>query len=393
MRGHRRRPFERWPVRAATETKGVVKAAKDREAHRHGRHRCRAGRHLAAPDRRAGLSAARPFVVGTLPEVLEKEPNDDPTQAQALTGSAVVNGKLEKPGDVDGFAITLTKGQTLVASMTANRMLGSPMDAHLQVVSPAGFVLDESNDYHGLDPQVVATAPAERAPRADVRVPATPTAASASLGRHLRLSPHPDDGPSPMSVATRRYPISRGAWNGGWNLSEAARSLPMRDEPDRDTVPLWHPDLANTVTVRRAARHCRGARADGPDRPQRSRCRYFQRIDSPGDVDVYEFPAKKGQAATFRLGRRAGFPLTACCGFTDAAGKVLAKADDTGPNRDPELSSPRRRTPHIASGARPARPRGPRYAYRLRVPSRADFDITVANDSFVVAPASRWTWR
>ncbi|MBO0700030.1 MAG: hypothetical protein J2P46_16650, partial [Zavarzinella sp.] len=39
-----------------------------------------------------GASFLRPFVVGTLPEVIEKEPNDEPAKAQAVAAPAVVNG-------------------------------------------------------------------------------------------------------------------------------------------------------------------------------------------------------------------------------------------------------------------------------------------------------------
>ena len=52
----------------------------------------------------------------------------------------------------------MKKGQTLVASLEANRTLRSPMDAMLQIVSADGFVLDENNDFHGLDPQIAFTA-------------------------------------------------------------------------------------------------------------------------------------------------------------------------------------------------------------------------------------------
>jgi len=57
-----------------------------------------------------GASGLRPFIVGTLPEVLEKEPNDDYRKAQPLEQSCVVNGRLEKPGDVDCFSIKLDEG-------------------------------------------------------------------------------------------------------------------------------------------------------------------------------------------------------------------------------------------------------------------------------------------
>ena len=67
-----------------------------------------------------GASALRRFVVGTLPEVNEQEPNDDYRKPHALaTANVTVNGRLAKAGDVDCFGLKLRKGQTLVASVEA----------------------------------------------------------------------------------------------------------------------------------------------------------------------------------------------------------------------------------------------------------------------------------
>src|SRR5262249_4814237 len=109
-----------------------------------------------------GGSNLRPFFVGMIPEIAEKEPNDDFKKAQAIEVPAVtVNGRLGEPGDVDCVAMQVKKGETLVASVEANQPARSPMDAILQVVSVDGFVLDENHDYHGLDPQLAFTAPKE----------------------------------------------------------------------------------------------------------------------------------------------------------------------------------------------------------------------------------------
>src|SRR5258708_3962448 len=64
-----------------------------------------------------GASAPQAFIVGTIPEVLEQEPNNEPRSPQPLAAPAVVvNGRLAPAGDVDGFAVNLARGQTLVAS-------------------------------------------------------------------------------------------------------------------------------------------------------------------------------------------------------------------------------------------------------------------------------------
>ena len=107
-----------------------------------------------------GASSLRPFIVGTLPEIAEVEPNDDPQHPQAIgQASTVVNGRLSRPGDVDGYSVRLDRGQTLVADVEANRHLGSPMDAVLQVVSAEGFVLAQNDDAVGRDPRIIFEAP------------------------------------------------------------------------------------------------------------------------------------------------------------------------------------------------------------------------------------------
>lgn len=102
-----------------------------------------------------GPGNARPFIVGALPEVAAREPDNEPASALLVKHPAVVNGKLERNGDVDCFSVELKAGQTLAASLLAHQVLTSPMDALLQVVSPSGIVLAQNNDAGSLDPEII----------------------------------------------------------------------------------------------------------------------------------------------------------------------------------------------------------------------------------------------
>jgi hypothetical protein len=78
-----------------------------------------------------GASAAVPFLIGQLPEVAEQEPNNTTGNAQAIADpNLTINGVLAA-ADVDGFAVPLQEGQTLVAALDAHTRLGSPLDAIL----------------------------------------------------------------------------------------------------------------------------------------------------------------------------------------------------------------------------------------------------------------------
>ena len=151
--------FDHWPARAWIDGRGVeIRAEKEKgkltpcRSQPMPRPAC-AG---SGSTTRTGRAALRPFVIGTLPEVVEVEPNDEPRAPQRLgLCSATVNGRLARAGDVDGFAVNLTRGQTLVADIEAARHLGSPMDAVLQVASSDGFVLAQNDDDIGRDPRII----------------------------------------------------------------------------------------------------------------------------------------------------------------------------------------------------------------------------------------------
>jgi hypothetical protein len=395
--------FDPWPVQAWVEGNGLeVKPAKDK------------GKLLvtvapeAAPGtywirlyNDEGATSPRPFLVGTLAETLEREPNDAPKKPQALDSSEVtVNGRLERTGDVDGFAVKLRKGQTLVASLEANRLLGSPMDAILQVTSADGFVLDQNHDHHGLDPQLVFVAPADATyVIRTFAFPATPDSGIRFAGGELyvyRLTLTTGgfiDHPYPLAVS-RADPGTVELF--GWNIPETAKKLGVASDPGTDTVTVSHPHWANTADVRLEP-HATVVEIEPNDRPPSSPLALpvtvTGRIDPPRDVDSYPFDAKKGQKLSFRVeARLLGSPLDPVLRLTDAAGKTLAQADDTGPartaTRDPELAftvpadgSYRLEVRDLHSDG------GPRYVYRLRaVPTEPDYDLAVAADRFVLTP-------
>jgi hypothetical protein len=84
---------------------------------------------------------ARPAIaLGRHPETRERENNDTLTTAQPLAAPVTVNGRIAAAGagaDADYFKITMAKGQTLVAQVTAQR-LGSALDSLLEVLDARG---------------------------------------------------------------------------------------------------------------------------------------------------------------------------------------------------------------------------------------------------------------
>jgi Bacterial pre-peptidase C-terminal domain len=67
-----------------------------------------------------GASNPRVFVVGDLPEVAEKEPNNDAPEAMKIALNTTVNGTIASPTDVDLFLVPAKKGQRVVAACIAD---------------------------------------------------------------------------------------------------------------------------------------------------------------------------------------------------------------------------------------------------------------------------------
>jgi hypothetical protein len=388
--------FERWPVQAWVSGRGVdVKATTDK-----GKLTVIVaadavpGTYFLRLFDDQGASSLRPFLVGTLPEVREREPNDDPKSPQRLDGSCVINGKLEKAGDVDGFAIDCRQGQTLVAALEANATLGSPMDAVLQIVSPDGFVLAQDNDTHGLDPFLAFPVPKDGTyvVRA-FAFPATPDSGIRFAGGDAFIYR--------LTVTTAGYadyvwPLAVPRFKPGtvevigWNLPEAAKQLRVRPRVNSDTATLAHRDLANPFQVRVEPHACFVKPVGDEPFALAVPGSVTSRLDRPNAIDTYTFSATKGQALAIRVEAESlGLPLVAALRVTDDSGKELAKADPPGFGKDPELTfTPPQDGTYRLTVRDIFDHGGPRCAYRLRLTRpEPDFALALKAERFNIEPA------
>jgi hypothetical protein len=99
--------------------------------------------------------------VDDLPEYLEAEPNDTLAQAQKITLPAVVNGRIDRPGDIDHWSFSLRKGESLALALRA-RLLGSSLQGVIELCDGAGKQLARAEaSGNQLDPTLAFTAPAD----------------------------------------------------------------------------------------------------------------------------------------------------------------------------------------------------------------------------------------
>lgn len=338
-----------------------------------------------------GATGLHAFVVGTIPEAIEAEPNNAPKEAQELAAlPIVVNGRLEKRGDVDTFSVALTKGQALLAALDAQR-LGAPMDGVIQVVSPDGFVLDQVDDAPGLDPRLPFTAPEDG--RYLIRIfafPSTPDSTIAFAGGDafryrltLTTSGYFDQA-YPLAVGPERAGFVAAV---GWNLPPEAGTLRVEPSDRRGFLRAWHPQLAGVAEVPECPLPC-WTEEDAPNPVPFPAC-ISGRIEAPKDEDIYRFALTKGQAVRFQVEARGlGSPLDPVLAVRDEGGKVLAEEDDRRDDRDPSLAFTPPADGVYQLAIRDLNGEGsPHFIYRLEAQApRARLDLTVAEDRFTAAP-------
>ncbi len=92
------------------------------------------------------LSNSVRFVLDAQPDCPEVEPDDRPENAQPLTLPAIVNGRIERSGDVDVFRFEGKSGGEIVAEVFARR-LGSPLDSVLKLTDASGKQLALNDDF------------------------------------------------------------------------------------------------------------------------------------------------------------------------------------------------------------------------------------------------------
>jgi hypothetical protein len=357
-----------------------------------------------------GPSAPRPFIIGAIPEVDDTEPNDVPDKSQRVTLPVTINGRLAKSGDVDSFAFELKAGQTVVAALTANQVLGAPMDGVLQICRlrepgvdgiaverTETVVLEHNDDARGLDPQASFTASKDG--RYVVRIFAFPAEAGSGIAFSgadnfvYRLTITVGgflDHPLPMALA-RGQAVELQLR--GWNLAGPSAKATWSGNSGEDLAwGVFHPEATGAWKLPIVDYPSLSAEAGATvDRPQSLviPCVVSGEIGSTRESHAFRFAAKKGARVRLQVESRSlGFPLDAVLSILDSSGKVAAEADDSTRNdRDPVIAFNPPADGEYRAVVRDLHHRGGlRFAYRLTIaPIVADFSIDAGESHLLAA--------
>lgn len=100
------------------------------------------------------------FQLGSTDEIIEKEPNDELAAATRFAVPQVLNGRFEKPGDVDRFVFSAKKDERIVFE-TVSRPLGSPADLFMIIQNAQGQEVASNDDTGKEDARIDFKVPAD----------------------------------------------------------------------------------------------------------------------------------------------------------------------------------------------------------------------------------------
>ncbi len=337
-----------------------------------------------------GAAGSLPFVVGELPEIVEREVDGDPVPTP-VTLPLTINGRIFPREDVDLWTFPLSAGQVLTASVLANR-LGGPLDPWLEAFDSDGKRLAEAAPAVGCDGRLAFEAP--RDGTYTLKIHDVNVKGGQAYVYRLTLTTGP-------SIA-RCFPL--GGQRGtqvpfvadGIGVSAKAESLSLPSVGagrGPETAVVQFPaggsavvELDDLPAMAEVEPNDDPAQASALDLPEIG----DGRIDAAGDVDTWALALEQGR--TYGLDLRAarlGSRLDALLTITDASGKELARAEGTAARGgDPTLTF---RAP--ASGRFVVRVHdryrsrgGPAWAYRLRVEENPapDFRLNLATDTLTL---------
>ncbi len=321
--------FDPWPCQVWTAVPGIVFTA-GKEAGSFDvtvSPEVPAGPHLIRAFNDEDVSAPVAMVVDSTPQILDVEPNDDFRAPQEVSvATATINGKHEKGGDVDSFAVNLKKGQVMVAWVEAY-LLAAGFDAMLRIVNQGGEALAFSHDHTTMDPFLVFTAPEDG--RYIVQTMGHKYPASSDInfagGDDCVYRLHLATGP----VVRNTWPLAvqrggkRSVTLDGWNLTAPVAEI---EESVPSAFPVIFSDVPEVSETPESQTMIVPSAVSG-------------RIEAAGSEDRYQFTATKDLKLELSVtGPRYGSEIDAWLKVRDPEGKELATNDDEGGSTEARLS-------------------------------------------------------
>jgi len=287
-----------------------------------------------------GLSNPIYFHVGALPEVKEKEPNDD-HQSRTVkidTLPVLVNGQIF-PGDIDHFTFKAKKGQHLVIKTYARKLIPYLADAvpgwfqaTLSLLNDEGKEIAYIDDYK-YDPDPVMFFDVQKTGMYTLKIRDAIYRGREDFVYRIEIGELP--------FITSIYPLG-GRAGSSVNITLRGKNLPrntLGGVLPKDCPPLRQitvgrePLISNPMpfAVGHLPEFMETEPNDGKTKAHKIRIPVIVngRIQEPGDWDTYAFYGKRGQKIVIEVqARYLGSMLDSVVKLFSASGKLIGENDD-----------------------------------------------------------------
>lgn len=333
-----------------------------------------------------GATPVRPFIVGTLPEVVEDEADGDPLPT-AVTLPVTINGRIFPREDLDEWTFTADAGKPITVAVLAEQ-LGSPLEARIEVRTSTGALIAESTGSLNRDPQLRFTPPTS----GQYAVRITDTRASGLQSYVYRLTITADawiDSIYPLGgkrgTATKFTVSGQGIESIEEKLPATGSIVPHYFQHNGASLNMVRIDLDDLEEKLEQEPN------NQPDQAAELKLGMVAngRIEQSGDRDAWQLTLTKGDAVQLEVrAARLGSPLDAVLLVLDDTGKELARGDDLpggSPDCEVKFTAAKDGQYTVIVQERFASRGGQAFAYRLRCAKpAADFQLDMTVDSFAV---------
>jgi len=335
---------------------------------------CRLGEHQFRVRAKGGVSDLRTFWVGALPELAEKEPNNEIGKPQPVPLNTTVAGAAGGE-DVDFYQVAVKSGERLSVEVEAIRLGRALLDSYIAIKDSNGKVLASSDDTALLmqDGAVSYVSPKEAVYTIEMRDTSYGGPADTPYRLHIGSFPRP----------TAVYPAGGKAGEDlevtfvGDSAGELKQKMKLPAEPAERFGLFAEKDgqISPSPNWVRVSPFANVLENEPNDEREFASGAYIDLplalngiLSKPGDADWFKFTAKKGQALEIAVyARRLRTPVDSVLSVYDSKGGSLSSNDDgAGSDSTAKFNVPAdgeyflRVSDHLKQG-------GPDYVYRVEV--------------------------
>jgi hypothetical protein len=319
-----------------------------------------------------GITPLKTFSVGVLPEVEEKEPNNDFAKPQPIPMNVTVNGVAANE-DVDYYAVKAKKGERITAEIEGIRLGLTLFDPYVAILSEKRFELASSDDSALIwqDGLVSVVAPEDGSYIVLAREAAYAGNANCLYRLHVGNFPRPT---ATMPAGGKIGEPIDVRWIGDVLGEKTTHlTLPASLDPHFGLLAQDEKGVAPFENVFRLSpfgntTEVEPNEATAAATPCVPPVALNGAIGAAGDLDRYVFKAGKGQKYDIRVfARQIRSPLDSVLSISDRGGSRLASNDDTGgPDSYVRFVAPRDGE-YVVMITDQLKKGGPDYIYRVEI--------------------------